>query len=115
MVLDLKKRFSIAKMTVMVIAALVMIQVFAFVGAELFGTRDVKLGPAFIIVLAGISVILAVQVVLKWNKERSIDFGDDIIPLMIMIALTLAILLYGKQFVPQIFESPVAQLQAMFS
>lgn len=107
-----KKSFQITRFIGIIIIAMVVLQILAFLLKPLIPQAEyIKLGPGFIIFGVGIAVIIPFYLIFK-RGEKGIT-GRDIFMVVVSVAVVLFLTLGLKQFLPEIFSSSAQSLMAI--
>ncbi len=108
------KKFEVTSIVFLAIAALVIIQVISLVLSQAgFESADLKLGPAFLVIITGIAVWAAFELVRQTNV-LTIGVGKpSLLMIGIITIIVVASYIYLPQAVPEIFEDSAQSLAAM--
>lgn len=109
------KGFTIGKLILFVIGLVLATQIISLLISLIFKDIPVlRTGPLFIIVSGSLAFFFLAKVVIKGQFEKLDVFG-----FVILVAITVALYIYGGQFIPQIFslagDSALQSAQALQS
>ena len=96
---------------ILMILSLVMIQAFGFILGPVLGI-EVFLGPAFILIAVSMSASLSIAVFKKMISNQQVT-KQDIFAIVVVALLTVLLLFFLRDFVPEIFEQSIVSLQSM--
>jgi hypothetical protein len=90
---------------------LVLIQGFGLVFDKALGI-DVKLGPIFVLIPIAFASLLAVAIVRKLLKDQYVT-KEDIFAIVVVFLLSILIMFFLPELVPNIFAQDMVQLQSV--
>jgi len=96
------KAITAGNIFIIIGASLIIFQVFAKLSTLFFGTSDIRLGWAFTLILGFLAVMIPWIAIVK--REGRLE-KSDVVGIILIVAMILVILIYGKSFVPEIFSA----------
>ena len=96
------REINVGNIFILLGAGLILIQIFAKLSSILFKTADLRLGWAFTLIFGFLAVMIPWLAIVK--REGRLE-RSDIVGIVLIEALLVFILIYGKQFVPEIFSA----------
>jgi hypothetical protein len=97
-----KKQRSISDWVIIGVIGLVLIQIFGLLLNKFYGT-GVYLGPGFLIGGVALAVMMAFGLVMRVMKGQTLE-KTDVITLVFIIVVTVFLLLFLRDLVPEIFQ-----------
>ena len=104
-------RWDLTEILIMIVMTMVVLQGVGLIFGEAFGI-EIKLGPAFILIAVGASAAISMAIFKKLITDKEID-KTDIFAIIVTALVAILLLFFLKDFVPEIFEQSVMQLQSM--
>lgn len=95
-------------MMVLVFLTLVILQAFGII----FQLSSVKLGPIFIILAVVMSAGTTVAIVKKLGNDKEVT-KKDVFAILVTALIALVLLFFLRDYVPEIFQQSLIQLQAI--
>jgi len=102
---------DLSTIIILVVLTLVLFQAMGLMFGSALGF-DVKLGPVFVLLPLAISTVLAAVMTKKLVKNQEIT-KQDTFALVVIFIIALLVLFFLRDFVPEIFEQSIVQLQSM--
>jgi len=104
-------RWDLSEILVMIVMTMVVLQGFGLIFGGAFGI-DIKLGPAFILIAVGASAVISMAVFKKLLTNVEVT-KQDVFAIIVTALVAVLILFFLEDFVPQIFEQSMMQLQSI--
>ncbi len=102
---------NITNIVVLLILSLVAIQAFGILFGDIFDI-NITLGPVFILLAAGMSAAMSIAIFRKVNRNTQVS-KKDVFAIVIVTLLTLLMMFYLRDVVPEVFEQSFIQLQSI--
>jgi hypothetical protein len=104
-------RWDLTEILIMIVMTMVVLQGVGLIFGQAFGI-DIKLGPAFILIAVGASAVISIAIFKKLLTNQPVD-KTDIFAIIVTALVAILLMFFLKDFVPEIFENAVLQLQSM--
>lgn len=106
-----KIEFNVVNIIILVIFSFILIQAIGILFGDFLGF-EVALGPVFILLAAGATAATTIAVFKKMFTNQPVT-KQDIFAIVIVALLTILMMFFLRDFVPEIFEQSFVQLQSM--
>jgi len=100
---------SLTNLTIVTIMTLVIVQAIGLI----FNITSIKLGPVFILIAVGMSASMSIAAFRKVNSDHLELTKKDVFAIIIVMGLTLVLMFFLRDFVPEIFQQGMVQMQSM--
>lgn len=104
-----KLNIGFTELMILVILSLIIVQALALIFEPFV---DINLGPVFILIAISMSAATSMAVFKKLLSNTQVT-KQDIFAIIITALLALVVLFFLRDFVPEIFEQSISQLQSM--
>lgn len=98
---------------ILVIMSLILIQGIGLVFGDALGF-GIALGPLFILISVGLTAVMGVAIFKKLFTNTFVT-KQDILAIVIIAFLTVLLMFFLRDFVPEVFEQSIVQLQSVIS
>lgn len=95
------KSITAGNFFILIGGGLIVFQICSKISSAIFKTADIRLGWAFTLIILFFSIMIPW---LSWVKREGRIERSDIVAIVLIEALLVFILIYGKSFVPEIFS-----------
>jgi len=102
---------NITNITIGVVLSLILIQAFGLLIGNALGF-SIKLGPIFVLLPIAISSLMAVAIVKNLLNGKEVS-KQDVFAIVVVATLSLLVLMFLRDFVPEIFVQSLVGLQSM--
>lgn len=98
----------------LVIGGIVLLQAGSFIVSQVSDVQQLRLGPAFLFILAGLAVYAAFGLINTYVLSGGKQFNKlDLLQVGLIAGIIVAIYVFLPQYVPEIFSAGVQSIRSM--
>ena len=102
---------SLSNILILVLMVMVLVQAIGLIFSGSWGA-SIKLGPAFILVAVVMAAGLSIAVFKKMATGEEVT-QKDVFAIILVVGIALALLFFLRDFIPEVFEPGVIELQSL--
>ena len=100
---------NLTNLAIVTVMTLVLVQGLGLV----FNITTLKLGPVFILIAVGMAAARSIAAFRKVNSDHLELTKKDVFAIIIVMGLALILMFFLRDFVPEIFQSGITQMQSI--